>query len=392
LYSLSHHGIEVDIFNNLWQVITTFTLIVFGAFITLMLSRVFNVSNKVGIALYCYHLFFGLVYLVYVVNFGGDAIGYYVNSLQTELRAFKVGTIAVEHLTALMTGAGLSLIGVFTIFNIFGAIGLLALYSALHEVTKSSSMKLQKLVLIIVFLPSISFWSAGIGKDAISFMAMGLALYAALDFNRRIVIMALAIAFMLYVRPHMAGMMLIGLVISVIVQKEVPIFARLFVGGLGAAIGAVMIPFALNYAGVSEDASNLGEYIDGRANSNLAGGSSLDIASMPLPLQMFTYLFRPLPFEARSITMLLASIDNMVILYLTYFGFKLRSSVKNINLLGNRAFLWGYCLIAWVLLSMTTANLGIAMRQKWMFAPIFIFLMISIISAAEQIKYNRDEK
>lgn len=47
--------------------------------------------------------------------------------------------------------------------------------------------------------------------------------------------------------------------------------------------------------------------------------------------------------------------------------------------------MWWYALIAWVLLSMTTANLGIAMRQKWMFVPVLVFLLISIIAASENI-------
>src|SRR5690606_24947738 len=45
----------------------------------------------------------------------------------------------------------------------------------------------------------------------------------------------------------------------------------------------------------------------------------------------------------------------------------------------NRAFLWLYSLLTWVILAMTTANLGISVRQKWMFAPMLIFLFISLL-------------
>ena len=47
-----------------------------------------------------------------------------------------------------------------------------------------------------------------------------------------------------------------------------------------------------------------------------------------------------------------------------------------------RIFLWTYSFSAWVILSMTTANLGIAMRQKWMFAPMLIVLTLSALSRA----------
>ena len=46
----------------------------------------------------------------------------------------------------------------------------------------------------------------------------------------------------------------------------------------------------------------------------------------------------------------------------------------------SRIFMWSYSLISWLILAMTTANMGIALRQKWMFAPFLIFLLISIIA------------
>mgnify|MGYP006892722840 FL=1 len=42
-------------------------------------------------------------------------------------------------------------------------------------------------------------------------------------------------------------------------------------------------------------------------------------------------------------------------------------------------FLASHSLVTWTILAITTANIGIAIRQKWMFVPmIIIFLMIFI--------------
>ena len=162
--------------------------------------------------------------------------------------------------------------------------------------------------------------------------------------------------------------------------------SRLTIGIIGLVAGVVMIPFAFKYAGLEVDASNLESYIETRQGYNQQGGGGVDISSMSLPMQMFTYMVRPLPFEAKSIPQLLAALDNMLILYLLFIGMKARLSVKNLQLTGNRVFMWWYVGICWVLLSMTTANLGIAVRQKWMFAPILIFLFISIIAAVQEKK------
>ena len=60
---------------------------------------------------------------------------------------------------------------------------------------------------------------------------------------------------------------------------------------------------------------------------------------------------------------------------------------KRSDLGENRAFMWVYALMAWGILAMTTANLGIALRQKWMFAPMLIFLFISVIGRKKQETY-----
>ena len=93
-------------------------------------------------------------------------------------------------------------------------------------------------------------------------------------------------------------------------------------------------------------------------------------------MQMFTYVFRPLPFEAHSIVALITSIENTILLILfMYITFK---SKFNFTVLFRNQNLWlfTYAFLTCTILALTTANLGIATRQKWMFMPIFIYLLI----------------
>ncbi|MGC8121871.1 hypothetical protein ACP2AU_15435, partial [Marinobacter sp. VGCF2001] len=108
-------------------------------------------------------------------------------------------------------------------------------------------------------------------------------------------------------------------------------------------------------------------------------GGRVDIASMSLPVQLFTYLFRPLFFEARSVFALAAAIDNLILLGLFVFGGIALLRGKKTGLGENRVFMWAYALCAWLILAMTSANLGIAVRQKWMFVPMLIFLLVSVL-------------
>ncbi|WP_213064877.1 hypothetical protein [Acinetobacter sp. SWBY1] len=381
------------LFSTAWHLVGIFFVFLLGALIALSIRRLFYCNPVRTLALYCWHAFFSIVYAIYVVNKGGDATRYYNNSL-LDGTSFAFGTRGIEFFTSFFSqGLGLSLLGTFFVFQIFGFIGLLAFDAALREVTKNKTKKTRQLASLIVFLPSISFWSAAIGKDSLSFMATGLALWAALKLNKRIATMAVAILVMLFVRPHIAAMMVIALAGSFVFQSNIPTLQRIFFGSIALVSTVMLVPFALNYTGIGDNAGaeEVMTYIEGRQAENLSGGSSVDIANMSLPMQLFTYLFRPIIFEARSIFSLLAAIDNLILLYLFVIGFK--AVIKKplpIHLLEhNRMFLWIYSLLAWFILASTTANLGIAIRQKWMFTPILIFLLISLIG--KERKMNKGD-
>ena len=195
--------------------------------------------------------------------------------------------------------------------------------------------------------------------------------------------MVIAILVMLLVRPHMAGLIVISVGVAIALQRKVSIKQRAFIGGISLAGIALLVPFALNFSGAA-DAQDMTEYIQRRQGYNMEGGGGIDIASMSPPMQFFTYLFRPLPFEAHSLFSFAASLDNVVLLFLFIIGGREMIKRKKVNFPESRIFLWVYSSLSLVVLSLTTANLGISVRQKWMFAPMLIFLFLSAIGKPVQ--------
>lgn len=365
-----------------WHVVSALLIFLLGATVSLAVGQQLKTGNKRSLVLYVWHTLFCMTYLWFVLTSGGDAIGYYKRAIDFDVMKFEFGTAAIDYLTTLFVqGLGVSLLGAFLIYNIFGAIGLLLFDACLCAATKDKTRRTRRLANLIVFLPSVSFWSSGIGKDSLSFMAASLALWATLNLGRRAWAMALAVAVMLFVRPHIAGMMVMAAAVASLLESKASIGKRVFLGGVAVAVAAALVPLALKYSGVGEGASSkeVADYIEGRQGQNMEGGGSVDISSMSLPEQLLTYLFRPVIFEARNFTSLASAIENLVLLYL--FIAWIRSVIRKneIRQSSNRVFLWTYSLMAWVILATTTANLGIAVRQKWMFMPMLIFLFISVI-------------
>ena len=372
-----------DLDSTLLQLVLAFFIFIAGLVLAVAVKGYFRAPLSRAVSLYLWHSLFCVIYFAYVLNYGGDASGYFRMSLHPDID-FAFGTYGVRFVVSFLSqGMGLSFLGCSLVFQLFGFIGLLAFDGALREVTWNKSRNIRLLASLIVFLPSVSFWSSGLGKDSLSFCAMGLALWAALRLKRRWWLLAIAVLLMLLVRPHMAGMLGLGLAGSFVFQRGIPLPQRVVLGGIALAAAVFLVPLGLNYAGVGEDAgaADVMQYIEGRQGHNLKGGGAVDISSMSPPVQMFTYLFRPTLIEARNLFSLAAALDNTILLFLFVAGgWTLIKKPLPAHLLAhNRMFLWIYSLCAWLILAMTTANLGIALRQKWMFAPMLIFLLISVI-------------
>ena len=372
-----------DLDSSAIQIFSSLCVFIIGAFICLSFRRSFQASSSRVLLIYIWHSCFSFVSFLYIISYGGDSISYFYHSFSPDLK-FWFGTSAIRFLVSFLTqGMNLSFLGCFLVFQIFGAIGLIAFDAALREVTWHKTRTIRLLAMVIVFLPSVSFWSSALGKDALSFFSMGLALWAALNLNRRWVLLLTSIIVMLIVRPHMAGMLVLGLAGSFVLQKGIPLPQRVALTVCALIAAAALVPIGLSYAGIGDDAgaSDVMEYIEGRQGHNLKGGGAVDISSMSLPVQMFTYLFRPTLIEVRNLFSLAAALDNTILLFLFIAGgwALISKPLPEYLHTHNRMFLWLYSLGAWLILAMTTANLGIALRQKWMFAPMLIFLLISVI-------------
>jgi hypothetical protein len=367
---------------DVWGYYSIVIIFAIGLIFCTVIGNGLGFKSSLIFSLYVWHTIFCLVYYWYATAFGADALMYYDVAKNEDIE-IGFGTAGINFLTFLLVNyLALTELGVFFVFNIFGSVGLLYFASCLMSATDGKRNYVKNLAWLIILLPSVSFWSSAIGKDSLSFLAIALAMWAALDLKKRFLNMFVAISIMLLVRPHMAGIMVMALTFAFILESRSSILKKSFLTLSSFGLALAMVPFALQYAGFSDgfNVDELDEYIDKRQNYNMDGGGGIDISSMSLPEQLFAYMFRPTFLEVNSIFSMAAALDNLILIFLFVVGgFRMLRGARS-HLGESRIFMWSYSLMAWVLLSMTTANMGIALRQKWMFAPCLIYLFISVMA------------
>jgi len=370
----------VNLFNSAWDIISPLLTWVIGLCLVMQLGPRLGSSSRRSLHLYIWHTIWCLAYVLYSLGNSADSVSYY-QSAKTGAPAFQWGTSFVEYLTYfLISFLDLSYLSCFLVFNAIGSIGYISFDGTIRELNFSKRLFARHLVSLVIFLPSISFWSSAIGKDAIAFTACILALRASLKLASRWPLGVLAIALMLLVRPHMGALLLISMLIDVLSSKKLPILKKLGLFLLVGIASISILPLVIQQIGLVDGvfADSVSIYIEQRQSYNQEGGGGVDISGLPLPLQLGTYLFRPFFFDVNSALALAASFENLTLVCL-FCG-----AVINI-LKGQRIpqgtptlFLGFYALASWLILAVTTANLGIALRQKWMFLPFLIYLSVAL--------------
>ena len=190
--------------------------------------------------------------------------------------------------------------------------------------------------------------------------------------------MMVAVVVTFIVRPHISGIMVISLAIAIVLSGGLNYLQKIIFLALTLAAAALIVPFVFDWVGVEQDIDAITEYRNLRQNYNQDGGGGIDISSLSLFKQIFVYLFRPLPHEAHSFFALMASFDNLLLLlvFLLFILSLLKLKKSNILLMHpqeNRWFMLIFGITTLLIAVVTTANSGIAIRQKWIFMPMLLY-------------------
>jgi hypothetical protein len=343
-------------------------------------------------AVFGLHFLLMAVYVTYAFATVSDSFEYYraasVSSNWFDL--WGTGTDFVNFLAwPFVRLLGLSYIGVMLVFSYLGfwAVGLF--YFAVRE----QLGPLPKVIgdfswlEIVWLLPNIHFWSSSLGKGPLALLGIALFAFGLSRYKTRVAFLAAGILLTYYLRPHVAFVMMGGTAIGVLfANRGVPWYVRL--GIVFAAIIGAFFFFQQSTDFIAiKDGSNqsLDAFLTKRAAGLTNARSGLDYGNYNLVMKMFTFLFRPLFFDANGFMGLVVSFENAFYLYM--LGYILWLGVPSFGKINGwyKACLFVFLLGA-LALSQVSANLGLAMRQKAQIMPLFFFLFLKV----KELEFERE--
>jgi hypothetical protein len=343
--------------------------------------------------LFFYHLALALVYYLYVTFNPSDSKFYYFK-VDTNYRGFEwadyygTSTIFIEFIGyPLVKFLGFSYEAVMAFFSFFGYLGFVYFYIVFRENIKFRHQVFgYDLLKIILFLPNLHFWSASFGKGSISFFAIGLFFFGLSRITSRIVPLLLGAIIIYHVRPHILLVILISSGIGFIFStKGVSLAWRMLFITI-AVIGFFFIyRDVLTLVGIDEgEFVSQGLDLTHRATELTKATSGVDITNYSLPLQLFTFLFRPLFFDAPGALGLIVSFENLFYLYLTFQILNMRA----VKFIFTGGFMIKTAMLSFITVSIALAqvagNLGLAIRQKSQVMILFLFVIISFLDHQKQ--------
>lgn len=329
------------------------------------------------------HLGASIAGYLYAQSHASDAGLYYHDILGIYGRQSGVSTYFMVNLTQFLKSYfGGTMFDYFLLFQAAGFWGILFIMRSFDDIHRELDQPTFKYIYFILFLPGLHFWTSGLGKDGLMFLAVALCIWASFRLQSRYLAFGAGVAIALLVRPHIALVALIAFALTLLVGRGTSLLTRaallaIVLGGIGSAAGLVEgLVGGLNFS----SADSMSEFLETRSQVSEESGADLNITGASFPVRLLSLLFQPFFFDANGLFGYVASAENLVLLgvFVTLvrrFGTAL--SVARATVFARFACFFFMMMI--VVLSLFHYNVGLGLRQKMMIMPaLLVFLAATL--------------
>jgi hypothetical protein len=370
-----------------------------------------------------FKLFASLVrYRVFVDSYSGvgDATNYHLDGSRFALAWLGRSSLPAPELDHLrktnfvkwFTGAVYYLFGVDILVGYF-AFGLLAVigsylwYRATVDAVPFADKRLY--MLLVMFAPSIAFWPASIGKEALMQLGIGSASLGVSNLLRGRLVRAAIAGFggcwlLWVVRPHVLALVTLATALAFIVGRNPRTRSGPVGGSLRRTLGAVGLALLVVFA-VSEGLDKLGveefslsaieDELDETSRRTAQGGSEFgsgeaSLSPLHLPEGMATVLLRPFPWEVDSAFQILASLESVALVaFIVHRRKSVGASLRHARSTPFLFYAWTFVAIYAATFS-AFSNFGLLVRQRSLVLPA-LFVLLSVDAAHARADQRRSE-
>ena len=318
-----------------------------------------------------------------------DASTYYFDPLNFGNAPWRTGTIFVTKICALLkSSVGASYLDCFLLFQTFGFAGLMILARLFGEIEQKIGVPERRGYWVLLFLPSVNFWTAAIGKDAPIFFGLCLCLWAMMNLRKRFVYFGVSLVVMVLFRAHIALISVTALACATFFGSSAT-FARkaglmaVALAGIWITSGAVESALGVN----ATDFASVTGYIDQQNQTFSRIGGATSIGDASLPVRAFSLLFRPFFFDAQGTQAVVASIENVAVALAVIY--LLARSRDVVHLVRRVAFIRFAMVLAFMILFVLTLvyyNVGLGLRQRVMAFPMVYAVLVALWSMRNKQK------
>lgn len=369
------------------------------------MAKAFHLPYKYELHLHYllfYHLFFSMFFTWYILNFGGDSQGYWRFGMQqvlvrgdiTWFSYFGDGTTFILWLCYFPSQVlGLSYLTGNILFGFLGFVGIRYLFVLVATLfpTNHEVLNIPLFPWVFYFL-NLHFWSAGVGKDAICFWGIAWFLFALQNYRKRWWQAAIALFFVYMARPHMGQALVSGAGLAILFGSEIKPTFKVLLGGAALIAALYLSSSTLEALKLEEFSMDALEDLSESKVRNLSTshvGSRVDITSYSWPMKLFTYMFRPLFFDAHNVVAFFSSFENALYLWLSFFIYRnwKPEAIRDMPLFIKAGMI---TFIPVTLAFMNSlANLGIVMRMKNMTMIYFLLFCFFLIAYNKHLRLLR---
>lgn len=355
------------------------------------------------LVVYVFHMAICLYYYYLTKNgiTSGDSGHYYMRVLTPDYYydpsiTFGVGSSFIKSIVYVFHSLfDASYLSLFILFATVGFGGFYYFLKTVNELGYNLGNKFLGIHILpfLLFLPNIHMWTVALGKDSLMFFALMLLTYSLVRIRKRYLLLIVAGFIVFMIRPHVFGIVMVALSVTILVGSDIPSVFKLPVLLTFTLVGLFTVNFLVSKIfGRNLSISTVVEILEGRqgyfVKANYSG-SMVDTSGYPFIYKMFSYLYRPI-FEKINFNYILVSFDNLGSLFVSMSLF----SKGGVKWLRQSRLVERFSLIYFILgvsfFSMIFSNFGIAVRQKTMFIYSFYIVILSFLAWRRSFSRPRD--